>query len=93
MFGVYVTWQVPDERVQDAAGLKVPDDAGDCVKVTVPAGVEVVPAEVSETVATQLVGVFGTAEEGVQTTVVELVLWVACTEVCPELGKWVESPG
>jgi hypothetical protein len=74
LLGVNVTLQVPEESVQDAAGLKVPNDAGDWVNVTVPTGVEGVPGELSETVTTQLVGVFGTADEGVQTTAVEVVL-------------------
>lgn len=72
---------VPEERVQLAAGVKVPEDAGFCVRVITPVGVTVVPADVSVTVTVQLVGVLGLAGEGVQTTAVELVRFVAVSVV------------
>ena len=66
---------------QVAAGVNVPEDTGSCVSVMVPAGVTVVAGEVSVTVMTQLIGVFGAAREGVQTTVVEVDLCVAVSHI------------
>jgi len=51
--GVKVTKHVPADKVHDAAGVKVPA-APVAVKLTVPAGVLVVPPEVSETLAVQV---------------------------------------
>ena len=48
--GVKVTEHDPADRVQDVAGVKVPA-APVAVKLAVPAGVLVVPPEVSETLA------------------------------------------
>lgn len=85
LFGVKVTEQVPDERVQLAEGVNVPEPGGVCVNETVPVGVEAMGAELSATVMTQLVGVFGVVLAGLQTTVVVVVRWVACRVVCPLL--------
>ena len=81
LLGVYVTEQLPPEREQLVAGVKVPDDAGLWVSVTVPVGTTVVPGDVSATVIVQLVGVFGAALVGVQTTAVEVALCTATTVV------------
>jgi hypothetical protein len=58
-------------RVQLAAGVNVPVEL--LTKVALPVGVITVPAEVSVTVAVQLVPWLTTMDEGVQTTVVEVV--------------------
>ena len=58
-------------RVQLAAGVNVPVEL--LAKVAVPVGVITVPAEVSVTVAVQLVPWLTTTDEGVQATVVEVV--------------------
>ena len=64
-------------RVQLAAGVKVPVEL--LANVTVPVGVITVPAEVSVTVAVQLVPWLTTTEAGVQATVVEVVLGLTVT--------------
>ncbi len=57
------------------------------VKATVPVGALVVPAEVSVTVATQLVGAFTGTEAGVHTTPVVVTLGVTVTAALPELAR------
>src|SRR2546422_8681 len=70
--GVKVTEHDPADRVQDVAGVKVPA-APVAVKLTVPAGVLVVPPEVSETLA-----VVGLALVSV-TVAVHVVPWLIAT--------------
>ena len=96
-FGVKVTEQLatPSDfcaRGQLAAGVKVPEEAGFWVSVMVPRGVTAVGGELSETVMTQVVGVFGMADEGVQTTPVEVERCVGTIVPWPVLGRWFVSP-
>jgi hypothetical protein len=73
---VNVTEQVPDARVQ---GLPMKEPAGPVsVNVTVPVGVDVVPGEVSATVAVQDEAT-PTTTGLVQTTVVEVALRLTVT--------------
>ncbi len=74
--GVYVTWQVavpaivPADRLQLAAGVKVP--APSLVKLTDPVGVVAPVAEVSVIVAVQTVPVLTLTDAGTQLTLVEV---------------------
>jgi len=79
-------------RVQLAAGEKVPVEFE--AKVTVPVGVIMVPAEVSVTVAVQLVPWLTTTEDGVQAILVEVVrgVTVKVKAVVVVLAAWVASP-
>ena len=63
------------------------------VKVTVPVGVEVVPAAVSVTVAVHDVDCPSLTVDGVQFTVVVVVLKLTVTMALPVLPLWFESPG
>ena len=82
----------PAARAQLAAGEKVPVEFE--AKVTVPVGVIMVPAEVSVTVAVQLVPWLTTTEDGVQATLVEVVrgATVKVKAVLVVLAAWVASP-
>jgi hypothetical protein len=62
------------------------------VKVTVPVGVEAVPAAVSVTVAVQLVAWLITTVEGVHATAVVVVLRLTVTVAVPVLVPWFVSP-
>jgi len=62
------------------------------VNVTVPVGVLVVPVAVSVTVAAQDVAWLITTVEGVQATVVVVVLLLTVTEAEPVLVPWLVSP-
>jgi len=62
------------------------------VKVTVPVGVEAVPAAVSVTVAVQLVAWLITTVEGVHPTAVVVVLRLTVTVAVPVLVPWFASP-
>ena len=77
--GVILTEHVADAPVP--ASVQVPPG----VNVTVPVGVEVVPAAVSVTVAVQLVACPTITEEGVHATVVVVVRRLTVTVVLPEL--------
>ncbi len=62
------------------------------VKVTVPVGVLVVPDEVSETVAAQVVGAFTTTGLVEQLTVAEVERLLTDKLKVPELLLWSVSP-
>ena len=70
--------------------LKLP--APELVKLTVPVGVELVPAEPSPTVVVQVVGAFTGSVDGLQVTAVAVNRVVTVTVVVPELEAWVASP-
>jgi hypothetical protein len=72
--GVYVTLQVPEARVHDAAGVKVPVEF--VVKLTVPVGVIAPVPEVSVTVAVQVVPTLSKTLAGEQLTAVDVDLRV-----------------
>ena len=82
----------PAARAQLAAGVNVPVELE--AKLTVPVGVIMVPADVSVTVAVQLVPWFTTTEDGVQATLVEVVrgATVKVKAVLVVLAAWVASP-
>jgi hypothetical protein len=78
--GVYVSeqeaWSVVRgtlERVHNPPPLKVPELAGEAVKLTVPVGLDLVPEPVSVTVAVQVVAWLKTTEDGLQDTPVVVV--------------------
>jgi hypothetical protein len=81
--GVYVTLQVPEARVHDADGVKVP--VLPVVKVTVPVGVTAPVPEESATVAVQVVGVLSKTLAGEHATVVVLALIVEASRKVPLL--------
>jgi hypothetical protein len=81
---------VPEARVQDAAGVKVPVEL--VVKLTVPVGViEPVPEE-SATVAVQVVATLSRTLAGEQETVVVVARLVEARVKDPLLPEWTESP-
>ncbi len=69
--------------------LKVPDAL---LKVTVPAGVIVVPVEASMVVTVHVVGAFTGTETGAQLTFVEVERLVAARLTLTELVEWSVSP-
>jgi hypothetical protein len=69
-----VTLQVPEARVHDAAGVKVPVEL--VVNVTVPVGVTAPVPEASVTVAVQVLGVLSSTLAGLQVMEVEDALIV-----------------
>ena len=77
--GVVLTEQVAEAPVPDS--VHVPPG----VNVTVPLGVDAVPAAVSVTVAVQVVACPITTVLGVHATVVDVVLRLTVTVVLPEL--------
>ena len=69
------------------------DPALSVENVTVPAGVEGVPASVSVTVPVQVVGALTGTDEGVQLTVTEVARTVAVSEnFVAVLVEWSVSP-
>jgi len=84
-----VTEQDPLESVQLVVVPKVPMLA---VHVTPPVGVLDVPGDESTTVAVQLLVWLMVIEDGVQFTVVVVVLLATVTVVLPELIACVVSP-
>jgi hypothetical protein len=84
--GVTLTEHVAEVPVP--ASVHVPPG----VKVTVPDGVIAVPADVSVTVAVQLVAWLMTTVEGVQTTDVVVDRRVTVTLVAPVFPTWFASP-
>ena len=82
-YAVYVTEQDPLESVQ-LAGVNVPVPL--LPKLTVPVGVEVVPGDVSVTVAVHVLFVLTAIEEGEQLTAVLVVLVVTVSAKVPELA-------
>jgi len=84
--GVVLTEHVDDAPVPD--NVQVPPG----VKVTVPVGVLVVPVAVSVTVAVQVVAWPTTTVDGLQATVVVVVLRFTVTLVDPVLLACVLSP-
>ncbi len=69
--------------------LKLPEPL--LVKVTVPVGVTVVPADVSVTVAVQVEGAFAGSELGEQTTLTDEERFEAVRVKLPELPEWSVS--
>ena len=84
-----VTEHDPLESVQLVVAPKVPMLA---VHVTPPVGVLDVPSDESATVAVQLLVWLVVIEDGVQFTVVVVVLLATVTVVLPELIACVASP-
>jgi len=72
--------------------LKVPDDAGESVKVTVPVGMKVVPGLESLIVTVHVAGAPTESGNGVHSNDVELLRIVAVTVVVLELPEWGGSP-
>lgn len=77
MYGVYVTEQLPEERVQ-VVELKVPRVEAWPPKVTVPIGLLNPPESVSVTVAVQVLGLPAPTELGEHVTEVAVLLRYAC---------------
>ncbi len=90
--GVYVTEHVPLLSVH-VVELKVPDEAGESLNVTVPAGVKVVPGLESLMVAVQVAGAPTASGNGVQRSDVELLRMVEVTDAVLELPECAVSPG
>jgi len=90
--GVYVTEQVPPLRVH-VVELKVPDEAGESLNVTVPVGVKVVPGLESLMVAVHVAGAPTASGNGVQSNEVELLRMVEVTVAVFELPECAVSPG
>ncbi len=88
--GVYVMEQLPPVRLQ--VELKVPDPAGESLKVTVPVAVNVVPGLESLTVAVHVAGAPTESGNGVQLREVVLVRIVEVTVAVFELPEWAASP-
>jgi hypothetical protein len=84
--GVMLTEHIADAPVP--AKVQVPPG----VRVTVPVGVEAVPAAASVTAAVHDVACSITTVLGVHATVVVVVLRLTVTFVDPELVAWVVSP-
>jgi len=72
--------------------LKVPDDAGESLKVTVPVGVKGVPGLESLMVTVQVAGAPTESGKGVHSKDVELLRIVEVTVVVLELPEWGASP-
>ncbi len=81
-----MTEQLPPVSVH-VVELKVPDEAGESLKVMVPVGVKVVPGLASLIVAVQVAGAPTASGNGVHSSDVELSRIVAVTEVVPELPE------
>jgi len=86
-----VTEQVPPLSVH-VVELKVPDDAGESLKVTVPVGVKGVPGLESLMVTVQVAGAPTESGKGVHSKDVELLRIVEVTVVMLELPEWGASP-
>lgn len=85
-----MTEQVPAVKVQ-LVGVNVPVEL--LLKLTEPAGVDVVPSEVSATVAVQVVCLFKLTKLGAQLIVVDVVLRVTITVVVAATAAlWLLSP-
>jgi hypothetical protein len=80
---VYVTPQLPEARVHEAAGVKVPVEL--VVNVTVPVGVTAPVPDESVTVAVQVLGVLSRTLAGEQTTEVVVALLVEASVNVPLL--------
>ena len=72
--------------------LKVPDDAGESLKVTVPVGVKGVPGLESLMVTVQVAGAPTESGKGVHSKDVELLRIVEVAVVVLELPEWGASP-
>ncbi len=86
-----MTEQVPPLSVH-VVELKVPDDAGESLKVTVPVGVKGVPGLESLMVTVQVAGAPTESGKGVHSKDVELLRIVEVTVVMLELPEWGASP-
>ncbi len=86
-----MTEQVPPLSVH-VVELKVPDDAGESLKVTVPVGVKGVPGLESLMVTVQVAGAPTESGKGVHSKDVELLRIVEVTVVVLELPEWGASP-
>ena len=82
--------ELPEPASVHVVELKVPEPLE--LKVTVPAGVLVVPGVVLLTVAVQVVAWPTSTVLGVQVTFVEVAIFVTVSVSEPELPAWVESP-
>jgi hypothetical protein len=85
-----VTLQLPEARVQLAAGVKVPVEL--VVKLTVPVGVMAPVPDESATVAVHVLGVLSRTLAGEHATVVVVVRRVEASVKLPLLPVWLESP-
>ena len=83
---MYVTEQLPPVKVQ-VVELKVPEDAGESLNVTVPDSVNVVPGLESVIVTVQVVGAPTGSGNGEQSNDVVLLRIVEVTKVVPELPE------
>ncbi len=83
---MYVTEQLPPVKVQ-AVELKVPEDAGESLNLTVPDSVNVVPGLESVIVTVQVVGAPTGSGNGEQSNDVVLLRIVEVTKVVPELPE------
>jgi hypothetical protein len=81
---------VPEARVQDAAGVKVPVEL--VVKVTVPVGVTAPVPELSATVAVHVLGVLSRTLAGLQFTLVVEARIVDARVKVPLLPLWTLLP-
>ena len=75
---------VAADRVQVALGLKLPE-AAPLVSVTVPAGLDLLPESVSETVAVQVEPALIATEDGLQLIDVAVVRLFTVIDAPPEL--------
>ncbi len=83
---MYVTEQLPPVKVQ-VVELKVPEDAGESLNVTVPDSVNVAPGLESVIVTVQVVGAPTGSGNGEHSNDVVLLRIVEATEVAPELPE------
>jgi len=83
--GVYVIEQLPPTRVQ--VEPKVPEPAGESLRVTVPVGVKGVPELESVTVAVHVAGAPTASGNGLQLNDIELLRIVEVTLVVAELAE------
>ena len=86
-----MTEQLPEIKVQ-VVELNVPEEAGESLKVTVPAGVKVVPGLESVIVTVQVVGAPTGSGKGEHNIDVVLLRIVEVTVVVPELPECAVSP-